>query len=136
MGEGGGGKAGGQLFVLVFCGVVQFCCDGCGGGVEDELSVDEGGEYTSVQQLLGFGSCRVGIKHNQISEIAIGEDAFLLLTEFGEGGRLGVGVEGFGDGKLFLGLEGLGGGFVLAGGGGVEPAEGIDGLDGVVCAEG
>ncbi len=59
-----------------------------------------------------------------------------MFAELGEGGGLGVGVDGLVKRDLFLGLEGLGAGFVLASDGGVEATEGVDGFDGVVGAEG
>ena len=70
------------------------------------------------------------------ARIAGFQAAFLGFAELGEGGGLGVGVDGFGEGEALLGVEGLGAGLVLAGDGGVEAAEGGDGLDGVVGAEG
>ncbi len=59
-----------------------------------------------------------------------------MFGELGEGGGLGVGVESFADGEFLLWLEGFGAGFVLTGGCGVEAAEGVDGFDGVIGAEG
>ena len=89
-----------------------------------------------MEEFLGCGFGDVAVEDDEVGEVAGFEAAFWFFCELGEGGGLGVGVDGFVEGDLFLRLEGLGAGFVHAGDGGVEAAEGIDGLDGVVGAEG
>ncbi len=89
-----------------------------------------------MEELLGRGSGYVAVEDDDVGEIAGFEAAFLVFAELCKGGGLGVGVDGLVEGDLFLRLEGHGAGFVLAGDGGVEAAEGIDGLHRVVGAEG
>ncbi len=89
-----------------------------------------------MEEFLGGGFGDVAVEDDEVGEVAGFEAALCFFAELGEGGALGVGVDGFVEGEFFLGLEGLGAGFVLAGDGGVEAAEGVDGLDGVVGAEG
>ena len=89
-----------------------------------------------MEELLGCGCGDVAVEDDEVGEVAGLEAAFYFFAEFAEGGGLGVGVDRFVERDFFLRLEGLGAGFVLAGDGGVEAAEGIDELDGVVGAEG
>jgi hypothetical protein len=53
------------------------------------------------------------VEDDEVGEVAGCEDAFALFFELGEGGGLGVGVEGLMDGEALLGVEGLGAGLVL-----------------------
>ena len=106
---------------------------GCG---VDGFAVDYGAEDFGVEELLGGGGGDVAVEDDEVGEVAGFEAAFHFFAELGEGGGLGVGVDGFVERDLLLRLEGLGAGFVLAGDGGVEATEGVDELDGVVGAEG
>jgi len=89
-----------------------------------------------VEYLLRCCFSNVAVEDYEVGEVVWFETALLVFSEFCKGRGLCVGVDGFVEGDFLLWLEGLGAGFVLAGDGGVETAEGIDGLHRVVCAEG
>ena len=93
------------------------------GGV-DGVAADDGAEDMGVEEFAGGGVGDVAVEDDEVGEEAGFEAAFACFAELGEGGGLGVGVDGFVEGEFFLRLEGLGAGFVLAGDGGVEAAEG------------
>ena len=105
-------------------------------GCVDYIAVDDGVQDFGVEELLGGGGGDVPVEEDEVGEIAGLEAALLVIAELGEGGGLGVGVDGLIEGDLLLELEGHGTGFVLTGDGGVEAAEGGDGLDRVVGTEG
>ena len=89
-----------------------------------------------MEKLLWSGGGGVVVEDDEVSEKAGFEATFLVFAELGEGGGLGVGVDGLLDGDLLLKLIGFGAGFVLPVDRGVEASEGIDGFDGVVGAKG
>ena len=105
------------------------------GGVDGDAA-DDGAEDVLVWRMCWGAVRRSRSRTTKSARKPGARRAFGGFAELGEGGGLGVGVDGFGDGEALLGVEGLGAGFVLAGDGGVEAAEGVDGFDGVVGAEG
>ena len=91
-----------------------------------------------MEELLWSDGRRgnVVVEYDEISNVARLEAAFQLFLIFSKGGGLGVGVDRFVESDFFLWLVRFGSCFVLAGDGGVETAEWVDRLDGVVGAEG
>ena len=61
-----------------------------------------------MEELLGSGGGDVAVEDDEVGEVAGFEAAFLMFAEFGKGGGLGVGVDGFVERDLFLRLEGHG----------------------------
>ena len=78
----------------------------------------------------------VPVEHDEVGEEAWFEASFTVFPELSEGRGLGVGIDGFRKRDALLGVEAHGAGFILTGDGGVEAAEWIDGLNGIVGAEG
>src|SRR5581483_10646793 len=78
----------------------------------------------------------VAVEHHEIRQHTGAEGAFIVFREFGVGGAGGVGGNSLVNRDLLLRKVFLGASFVPAGNGGIETAEGRDGLDGIVGAEG
>ena len=102
----------------------------------DGLAVDDGFDDLGVEELLRIGLGDVAVEDDEVCEVAFGEDPFLVFRELCVGRGLCVGVESLIESDFFLRLKGLSASFIHARGGGVEAAEGADGFDGVVGAEG
>ena len=91
-----------------------------------------------MEKLLrsGGGSRYVVVEYDEISQEAWLEAALLFFLIFSEGGGLRVGIDCFVQSDFFLRLVGFGSGLVLASNGSVEATEWINGLYGIVGAEG
>jgi len=132
VGEGGWAEASRQIIrsLLALGWGLRFGVDG--------FAVDYGAEHLGVEEFLwsdAWGGYIV-VEYDEVSYEARLEAAFQLFLIFSEGRGLRIGVDRLVEGDFFLGLVGFGSGLVLAGDGSVEAAEGVDGLDRIVGAEG
>ncbi len=100
------------------------------------MTADIGASNFGAENGGGGHLEEIAIENDEIRVVAREELSFVLLGEFGVGGALRIGVEGLAAAELVVGEVFPGSEFVFAGDGGVEAAEGRDGFDGVVGAEG
>src|ERR1700758_3728472 len=100
------------------------------------MTGDDRAHHFCAEDVMRRDGGEIAIEHDEVSHHAGRQCSFVGLTEFCVSRALRVGVERLRDGQLLLRKVALSAGFVLACDGSVDAAEGRDGLDRIVSAEG
>src|SRR6201995_5451895 len=100
------------------------------------MTSDDRAHHFCAEDVMRRDGGEIAIEHDEVSHHAGRQRSFVGLTEFCVSRALRVGVERLRDGQLLFRKVALGASFVLSCHGGVDAAEGSDGLDWIVSAEG